>query len=93
MNARGTDSFADEMQLETLRAVKQHQELTFLYNMGSEDAEDFWDPLWTFDCRCGAAVCQGRIDRYRPYTGSNPTVIRKWYKEQAMLAQKSTGKS
>ena len=25
----------------------------------------FWDARWSFDCACGAANCQGRIDGYR----------------------------
>ena len=53
----------DNRELVTLKSVGAGQELTFYYNHGTED--DFWDPLWTFKCYCGAKQCQGMIDRYR----------------------------
>lgn len=53
----------DILELETVRNVKKGDELTFLYNAGSEDDE--WDPVWTFQCQCSSQKCQGMIDRYR----------------------------
>lgn len=53
------------MQLETISKIKAGDQITFLYNNGSE-TDDWWDPVWTFKCCCGAVACQGMIDRYRP---------------------------
>ncbi|KAI8917122.1 hypothetical protein DFJ77DRAFT_459273 [Powellomyces hirtus] len=45
------------------RAVKKNEQITFLYNPGTES--DYWDPVWNFKCCCGTPQCQGDIDRYR----------------------------
>lgn len=58
----------DQLYAYTIKEVKKGEELTFIYNNLSE-GEDFqdlyWDPLWTFECQCGAPDCQGMVDRYR----------------------------
>ncbi len=56
----------------TRRALGAGEELTISYDWA--DGEDvsrhpdhyFWDPRWTFTCRCGSPRCVGRVDRYRP---------------------------
>ena len=55
----------DSLDLRTFKAVKKDEELTFLYNSGSESDE--WDQAWTFTCGCQSPNCQGIIDRYRPF--------------------------
>ncbi len=55
----------------TLRAVAAGEELTFSYDFLSraewQRAPEyyFWDERWSFDCRCGAPACVGRVDCYR----------------------------
>lgn len=57
--------------LVTRRRVAAGQELTFAYNFAEEGSDPGpWDSRWTFRCLCGAANCQGVIDRYVPPTGS-----------------------
>ncbi len=54
----------------TLKSVKKGEELTICYNEIFPEHEGlnyFWDPRWTFTCRCGAANCVGKIDRYMVY--------------------------
>lgn len=53
----------DDLEVVTIRAVRQGEELTFTYNRvyPGETPPD-WDPRWSFDCLCGAAECQRRID-------------------------------
>ncbi|KAJ3117963.1 hypothetical protein HDU96_004639 [Phlyctochytrium bullatum] len=53
-----------KQELETLVPIEKGKEILFIYNRGEESDE--WDQTWSFDCQCGAAHCQGRIDRYRP---------------------------
>ncbi|EPZ35236.1 SET domain-containing protein [Rozella allomycis CSF55] len=53
----------ERLEIVTIKKVLKDEELTFLYNHGS--SEDYWDPRWTFQCRCGMPTCQGIIDRYR----------------------------
>ena len=50
----------------TLREVHAGEELTFAYNRvdTAEELSSFWYPAWTFECRCGAPTCRGRIDGY-----------------------------
>jgi hypothetical protein len=54
------------------RDVAAGEELTIAYDAASAEdvrrhpAHYFWDPRWTFTCRCGAAGCRSLIDRYRP---------------------------
>ena len=59
--------------VETTRPVSAGEELTIGYDVLEpfdivRRAEHpdwyFWDDRWSFDCRCGAAGCRGRIDRY-----------------------------
>ena len=47
-----------------LRDLPAGTEFLHRYNVGAPD--DPWDPVWNFECACGAANCQGAIDRYRP---------------------------
>lgn len=55
------------------RPVAAGQELTIGYDVVDEvetvaqagnPLYSFWHPEWTFDCRCGAPACRGRIDGY-----------------------------
>ncbi len=53
----------------TTRPVRAGEEITIAYDIvatGEFDRDDpmsrFWHPDWTFDCRCGAPACRGRID-------------------------------
>ena len=56
----------------TLRRVAAGEELTIAYDWADREQMSrcpehyFWDPRWSFECRCGAPGCRGRIDRYRP---------------------------
>jgi hypothetical protein len=56
----------------TLRPVREGDELSIPYDWADREAvarnpeHYFWDPRWTFECRCGEPVCRGVIDRYRP---------------------------
>lgn len=60
----------ENLEVVTLRAVSAGEELTISYNTvdpaacAGNPGEYFWDDRWTFHCRCGAATCQGLIDRY-----------------------------
>jgi hypothetical protein len=60
----------DQLRLVTSRPVAAGEELTYSYVMiDRADYERrrehyFWDERWTFDCRCGAPNCVGRVDRY-----------------------------
>src|SRR5262245_165477 len=53
----------------TTKPLKKGEELTFYYNplesSTGKPEDDFWDPRWSFNCKCGAANCQGRVDGYR----------------------------
>jgi uncharacterized protein len=50
----------------TLRRVRAGEELTFAYNRvdAEEELSSLWHPAWTFECRCGAPTCRGRIEGY-----------------------------
>lgn len=61
------------MAVQTTKAVAAGEELTIGYDVVNEaeylaQADNplysFWHPEWTFDCRCGAPACRGRIDGY-----------------------------
>lgn len=64
--------FRPSREVVTVRAVARGEEITIPYDWA--DARElarhpdhyFWDPRWSFDCRCGSPRCRGRIDRYRP---------------------------
>ena len=61
----------------TTRPVSAGAELTIPYDWA--DAAElarhpdhyFWDPRWSFDCRCGTPGCRGRIAAYRPDTNGS----------------------
>lgn len=61
----------DALAVVTTRAVAAGEELTFSYDTltmaewVAAPAAYFWDERWSFDCRCGAPGCVGRVDRYR----------------------------
>jgi hypothetical protein len=61
-----------DRQVVTVRAVAAGEELTHDYEWADAEAvarypaHYFWDPRWSFVCRCGATACRGVIDRYRP---------------------------
>jgi uncharacterized protein len=62
---------SERPELVTIEDVVRGGELTIAYNLvtraehGADPAAFFWDERWTFDCRCGAVECMGRIDGYR----------------------------
>jgi hypothetical protein len=64
----------EALRIVTRRPVAAGQELCFAYNwihpeeraaFARDPARFFWDPRWSFRCRCGEPRCQGTIDRYR----------------------------
>jgi hypothetical protein len=67
----------DAMEIVTMRALKQGDEITFSYNVVYEDDFDGeWDPRWTFKCMCGARNCQGMVDKYVPHDACDPGTLR-----------------
>jgi hypothetical protein len=57
--------FNDDMEVVTMRDVKEGEELVFSYNeMYKDDKPGTWDHRWTFKCECGSRICQGMIDKY-----------------------------
>lgn len=56
----------DDLNLVTIKEVKEGEELTFSYNLVTEESDEsyFWDPRWNFECKCGSGNCQRHIDRY-----------------------------
>ncbi|KAJ3168338.1 histone methyltransferase set2 [Geranomyces variabilis] len=68
---------SDTLDLVLRRAVKKDEQITFLYNQGADS--DYWDPVWNFKCCCGAAQCQGLIDRYRDSNLVHPPRIAKLF--------------
>lgn len=61
----------DDLGVRTNRPVAEGEQLTISYDRVTladwlaEPEAHFWDARWSFDCRCGAAGCVGRVDRYR----------------------------
>lgn len=61
----------DDLRLVPLRAIAPGEELTIRYDLADPAAMDadpaayFWDPRWSFECRCGSAGCVGRVDGWR----------------------------
>jgi SET domain-containing protein len=62
---------AKNLDVITQRKVAKGEELTIMYNevtvdkfMRSQSVLPRWDERRSFNCRCGAANCIGRIDRY-----------------------------
>jgi len=56
-------------QVETIRDVKKGEIVNFRFNEAKNDADlkCFWDPKWSFECKCGHPKCKGQIDRYVYY--------------------------
>jgi hypothetical protein len=71
----------DSLAIVTTRPVADGEQLTFSYDtlsMAEFMAAPpcyFWDARWSFDCRCGAPACVGRIDRYRILRYGNDTPV------------------
>lgn len=65
------------------RAIAAGEEITFAYDrVGADELAAnknnpayAWHADWTFQCRCGAPICRGLVDGYRP-------------KERARIAQR-----
>ncbi|KAG0283494.1 hypothetical protein BGZ97_008523 [Linnemannia gamsii] len=55
----------DKQEIVAIRPIKAGEHVVYLYNVGT--AEDKWDPLWTFECKCGTKKCQGLVNAYRPW--------------------------
>ena len=61
----------DSLAVVTVRPVSRGEELTVSYDQVDADEyladpnAHFWDERWSFDCRCGSALCVGRVDGYR----------------------------
>jgi hypothetical protein len=69
------------LQVVTTRAVAAGEHLTIHYDALTM-AEwvraprcYFWDDSWSFDCRCGAPGCVGRVNRYRIRSHEEPTPV------------------
>ena len=58
----------DDFGIQTLRSIREGEELTIAYNqISASEAKQwggFWDKRWTFHCGCGARSCVGTVDRY-----------------------------
>ena len=57
----------DDLHIVTIRHVERGEELTYAYDLleeGDEPSDFFWDPRWSFECRCGLASCRKNIHRY-----------------------------
>lgn len=71
----------DALAVVTLRAVTAGEELTISYDTLTmaefvrTPQSYFWDARWTFDCRCGAPSCVGRVDRYRVRHYEHPAPV------------------
>ncbi len=61
----------DALAVVTARPVGPGEEFTISYDTLTmaefvrTPRSYFWDDRWSFDCRCGAVNCVGRVDRYR----------------------------
>ncbi len=61
----------DDLRLVPLRTIAPGEELTIDYHtadpaaMAADPGAYFWDPRWSFDCRCGSPRCVGRVDGWR----------------------------
>jgi hypothetical protein len=67
------------------RPLRVGEEVTFAYNFVDaaewaqhthDPAYRFWHESWSFDCLCGAAECQGRIDGYRIVGGPEAAAMK-----------------
>jgi len=55
----------DDMEVVTMRPVKQGEELTISYNVIDKKWIDAtWDSRWDFICACNSPICQGVINKY-----------------------------
>jgi hypothetical protein len=65
-------AFLPNRDVVTVRPVPAGGELTISYDWADRGEYErhpghyFWDPRWTFACRCRSPRCLGQIDRYRP---------------------------
>ncbi len=60
----------DDYYVITLRPVRKGEEFSIRYNEISakhEGIKYFWDPRWSFECRCGSQNCIGIINDYVVY--------------------------
>lgn len=64
-SCRPNATINDKQEIVAIRPIKAGEHVEYVYNIGT--AEDKWDPLWTFECQCGAKKCQGLVDAYRPW--------------------------
>lgn len=51
----------DKKEIITAKPVKQNEELTIGYDIGTGE----WDPKWNFECFCKSENCRKIIDSYR----------------------------
>lgn len=65
--SRSGEAFAS-----VIDVVAHAQALVRRYNeiVVGESGDWFWDPAWSFDCKCGGQSCTGRMDGYRAYPDS-----------------------
>jgi hypothetical protein len=72
----------DDLAVVTARPVAAGEQLTISYDTVAmadwmdDAAAHFWDDRWSFDCRCGAPACVGRVDRYRVAGYDDRTPVR-----------------
>ncbi len=53
----------DDLEVVTLRPLREGEEFTIAYNVARPtEVLPPWDPRWSFECQCGAAECQKRVD-------------------------------
>ncbi len=58
----------------TLRPVQKGEEFSIRYNEIAPEHEGmvyFWDPRWSFKCRCGAPNCISAVNNYVVYDKSH----------------------
>ncbi|KAF9545711.1 hypothetical protein EC957_010574 [Mortierella hygrophila] len=64
-SCRPNSTVNGNQEIVTIRPIKAGEHVVFVYNYGT--GEDKWDPLWTFECQCGAKKCQGLVNGYRSW--------------------------
>ncbi|KAF9186901.1 hypothetical protein BGZ51_001691 [Haplosporangium sp. Z 767] len=57
----------DKQEIVAIRPIKAGEHISFLYNFSATEEDSKWDPLWTFECKCGAKKCQGIVNSYRAW--------------------------
>ncbi len=84
----------NKMDLYAIRPIKSGEEISFRYDVISEDAtatpaslidECRWDHAFTFTCLCGTASCVGVVDRNRVFTKTKDKGERKRSKKKAEI--------